>query len=79
MATGGNHNHTATYHYNIATGTNATGSITNDIGNIHRTGDSGNLSLSVTTNASNTGYTGSGTVIDMRTRRLNSIVWKRIS
>jgi hypothetical protein len=42
-----------------------------------KTGYSGDLTLSVTTNASNTGYTGSGTAIDMRTRRLNSVVWRR--
>ena len=31
----------------------------------------------VTTNASTTGSQGSGTAIDMRTRRLNSVVWRR--
>ena len=31
----------------------------------------------VETNASNTDYAGSGTAIDMRTRRLNSVVWRR--
>ena len=33
----------------------------------------------VETNASNTDYTGSGTAIDIRPRRLNSIVWRRIA
>jgi hypothetical protein len=32
---------------------------------------------SVTTNESTTGYTGSGTAIDIRPRRLNSVVWRR--
>lgn len=36
---------------------------------------SGNLSF--TTNASTTGSKGSGTAIDLRSRRLNAIVWKR--
>jgi hypothetical protein len=34
---------------------------------------------SVTTNASTTGSTGSGTAIDIRPRRLNSVVWRRIA
>ncbi len=37
--------------------------------------NSGNLSMTVP--ASNTGYTGSGTAIDMRPRRINSVVWRR--
>ena len=36
-------------------------------------------SHSVTTNASTTGSKGSGTAIDMRPRRLNSVVWRRVS
>jgi hypothetical protein len=31
----------------------------------------------VETNASNTDYTGSGTAMDLRSRRLNSVVWRR--
>jgi hypothetical protein len=34
-------------------------------------------STGLTTNASTTGSKGSGTAIDMRTRRLNSVVWRR--
>jgi hypothetical protein len=34
---------------------------------------------SVTTNASTTGSKGSGTAIDIRPRRLNSVVWRRIA
>ena len=41
------------------------------------TADAGKHTHTVTTNASNTGYTGSGTTIDIRPRRLNSVVWRR--
>lgn len=37
----------------------------------------GSHNHSVTTNASTTGSQGSGTAIDMRPRRLNSVVWRR--
>jgi len=40
---------------------------------------SGAHTHTVKTDESTTGSKGSGTFIDMRTRRLNSIVWKRIS
>jgi hypothetical protein len=41
------------------------------------TSQNGEHEHTVTTNASNTGYTGSGTAIDIRPRRLNSVVWRR--
>lgn len=39
----------------------------------------GSNTHTLTTNASTTGSQGSGTVIDMRPRRLNSVVWRRVS
>ena len=41
------------------------------------TSSAGDHTHSITTNASATGSQGSGTAIDMRTRRLNSVVWRR--
>ena len=41
------------------------------------TSQNGEHEHTVTTNASNTDYTGSGTAIDIRPRRLNSVVWRR--
>lgn len=77
-ATGGNHTHAAAFLYNIAAGTSVTGLISNNTGNIHRTGDSGNLSLSVTTNASTTGSQGvSGTGKNMPPYE-TYYCWKRI-
>ena len=43
------------------------------------TESAGDHTHSVTTNASTTGSQGSGTAIDIRPRRLNSVVWRRIS
>jgi hypothetical protein len=60
----------------MAAGTDATAWVRNPPANTY-TENSGDLTLTVTTNASNTGYTGSGTAIDMRPRRLNSVVWRR--
>ena len=40
-------------------------------------GEAGNNTHTVTTGASTTGSQGSGTAIDMRPRRLNSVVWRR--
>ena len=78
-ATGGNHQH----NYYMANGNVAGGSaMTAYISNnptTKNTAPSGDLSMSVTTNASNTGSKGSGSAIDMRSRRINSIVWKRIA
>jgi hypothetical protein len=42
-------------------------------------GSGGNHKHTVTTNASTTGSEGYYTPIDMRSKRINSIVWKRIA
>lgn len=75
-ATGGNHKHGLTYDvYHDGSGIEV-----RVIGD-HRaidgnyTANSGDLSMTVP--ASNTGYTGSNTPIDIRPRRLNSVVWRR--
>ena len=43
------------------------------------TSSAGEHTHTVTTDASTTGSQGSGTAIDMRPRRLNSVVWRRVS
>lgn len=84
-ATGGNHHH-ASFSQSTPygrdwnpTGGQLTSSSTGQLTWSSNTGNSGNLSLSVTTNASNTGNAGASTPIDLRSKRINSIVWKRVS
>ncbi len=81
-ATGGNHHHISDGNYNVGAGSGGTAAAGKwggaSAGSVP-TQNSGNLTMSVTTNASTTGTSGSGSAIDIRPRRLNSVVWRRIS
>ena len=81
-ATGGNHSHKG-YTVGVMLAALPQGNYYSAAMNTSGTPDnstknSGNLTMSVTTNASTTGSKGSGSAMDLRSRRINSIVWKRI-
>ena len=86
-ATGGSHRHTSDNYlfwgnnandfFGVTVGSSGAASY-HGLSKIN-TNYSGSLSMSVSTDASNTGNAGASSPIDLRSRRINSIVWKRIA